>query len=303
MCKFCITAGMTTLDALRRFYADEIRCVANLQSAALVEALAQVPREAFLGPGPWDIATPDPARPGSVVYHKTPDADPRHVYHNVLIATDASRELNNGHPATLTACLDALTLRPGDRFLHVGCGVGYYTALAAAVVGTSGHVVGVELDERLAARAAQNLRHLPHVSVLAQDAATYAPPPRDAILINAGFTHPLPLWLDALAPGGRLLVPVTAVAPGSPIGTGWAVLVTRDAASRYRARTVMPMAIFASPTGRLDALDAEVRQALATGRWRQVSSVRRDPHERTESCCVHASGACLSQEDPEAQRP
>lgn len=39
-----------TLEDYRRFYADEIRFVVNLDSAALVEAFARVPRERFIGP-------------------------------------------------------------------------------------------------------------------------------------------------------------------------------------------------------------------------------------------------------------
>ena len=39
--------------------------------------------------------------------------------------------LNNGQPSYLAFCLDNLDLREGDRVLHVGCGVGYYTVMAA----------------------------------------------------------------------------------------------------------------------------------------------------------------------------
>jgi hypothetical protein len=41
------------------FFAEEIRVVANLQTGALVDAFATVPREHFPGPGPWQIANPD----------------------------------------------------------------------------------------------------------------------------------------------------------------------------------------------------------------------------------------------------
>jgi len=42
-----------TLEDYRRFNSEEIRFVANLNSPALVEAFARVPREKFIGPGPW----------------------------------------------------------------------------------------------------------------------------------------------------------------------------------------------------------------------------------------------------------
>ncbi len=46
-----------TLEDYRRFYAEEIEQVASLTSAALVEAYARVPREKFLGPPPWHLAS------------------------------------------------------------------------------------------------------------------------------------------------------------------------------------------------------------------------------------------------------
>ena len=43
------------LDLRRRFFAEEIEAVCKLRSVALVEALAAVPREHFLPPGPWTV--------------------------------------------------------------------------------------------------------------------------------------------------------------------------------------------------------------------------------------------------------
>ncbi len=44
------------LDDYRRFYAEEVRLAAQIKSAALVNAFARVPREKYLGPGPWQVA-------------------------------------------------------------------------------------------------------------------------------------------------------------------------------------------------------------------------------------------------------
>ena len=44
---------MSQESGRRRFFAEEIQAICNLQTAALVEALATVPREQFLPPGPW----------------------------------------------------------------------------------------------------------------------------------------------------------------------------------------------------------------------------------------------------------
>ena len=47
------------LERVRREYAGKIAAAASLRSRRLVDALAAVPREAFLGPGPWQIKRAD----------------------------------------------------------------------------------------------------------------------------------------------------------------------------------------------------------------------------------------------------
>src|SRR4051812_38500531 len=99
------------LDLQRRWYAEEIRWNAKLQSERLVKAFATVPREDFLGRGPWHILSA--TKPGSG-YTKTSDADPAHLSHNVLVAIDAGRGLNNGHPSFLASLIDQLDLKDGE---------------------------------------------------------------------------------------------------------------------------------------------------------------------------------------------
>ena len=59
-----------------QFLAEEVRFAANLISPELVAALARVPREKFLGPGPWQVAVPN-LLTGGVQYVETPGADAR----------------------------------------------------------------------------------------------------------------------------------------------------------------------------------------------------------------------------------
>src|SRR5688500_13707975 len=149
------------LTARRHFFAEEIQAVAGLKSAALVEALATVPREAFLPGGPWvvqgDISG---ARP-------TPDGDPRHVYHNYSVAIDPERQLFNGAPALVAGAIDVLGVTAGMRVLHVGAGLGYYSAILAHIAGPTGRVVAIEVDKELAAQAQANTQSMPWLEVRA----------------------------------------------------------------------------------------------------------------------------------------
>lgn len=186
-----------TLEECRQFYAEEIRLAANITSATLIEAFARVPRESFLGLGPWKIASVDLGL-GGTTYIQTPDADPRHLYHNVPVALDPVRDLNNGQPAALAKWIDALEIKNGMRVYHLGCGVAYFTAIMAEMVGRNGRVVASEIDAELAARASQNLAGYANVLVHSGNGADFDPGKCDAMLINAGVTHPDSRWLENL---------------------------------------------------------------------------------------------------------
>jgi hypothetical protein len=45
------------IDEWRWFYADEIRFLPISACELLIEPLARVPRERFLGPGPWELGS------------------------------------------------------------------------------------------------------------------------------------------------------------------------------------------------------------------------------------------------------
>jgi len=197
---------MDDLAAIRRWYADDLRLrTPVLRNTSVVEAFAAVPREKFLGAGPWRIvAFSRPDRP-----FMTPDDAPHWVYHDVLVAIDPARELNNGMPGFWAHNFDRLDLRRGERVLQVGAGTGYYSALLAEMVGPDGHVTAVEYDAELAARARANLAPWRQVDVVAGDGRTHDAGEVDAIVVFAGSTHPASLWLDGLAEGGRLIMPLT----------------------------------------------------------------------------------------------
>src|SRR5436190_23675510 len=210
-----------SIEESRLRYAEELRFTAKVGSRAVVEAFASVPRERFLGPGPWRVLSPM----AMSEYWTTEDADPRHLYHDVLIAIDEERRLNNGQPSLWARMYDQLELSRGDHVVHIGAGTGYYSAILAEIVGPAGRVTAVEVDPILAARAEENLAAAwPQATVVAADGFLFQPDrPADGIVVNAGVTHFSSVWLDALAAeNGRLLVPLT-----SADGWGGFLMITR----------------------------------------------------------------------------
>jgi protein-L-isoaspartate(D-aspartate) O-methyltransferase len=142
---------------------------------------------------------------------RTPDANPAWVTHNVLISLDKRKNLNNGSPSMWAYLFDQLSLKPGERVLQVGAGSGYYTAILAELVGRSGHIRAIEYDRRLAGIARENLKALPQVELIHGDASVCDPGDNlDVIVVFTGGTHPPSGWLERMAPGGRLLMPLVA---------------------------------------------------------------------------------------------
>lgn len=291
-----------TLEECRQFYSEEIRFAANINSAVLVEAFARVPREDFLGSGPWKIAAVDLGL-GGTTYIQTPDANPRHLYHNVPVALDPARDLNNGQPAALAKWIDALGIKGGMRVYHLGSGVGYFTAIMAEMVGRSGSVVASEIDAELAARASTNLAGYANVSVHSGDGADFDPGDCDAMLINAGVTHPHPIWLERLSLGGSLVVPFTIAAGmgmGANLGKGVMAKITHEP-NGFSARVVSFVAIY-SCVGMRDAqLEEALGKAMGSGRLFKLRSLRRDSHEPAETCLVHGANLCLCSAEIDAR--
>jgi protein-L-isoaspartate(D-aspartate) O-methyltransferase len=285
-----------TLEDCRRFYAEEVRYCANLSSDALVEAFGRVPRERFLGPGPWQIASGDVRATGgaSGQGNNAQIDDPRHLYHNVLVVLDRARNINNGQPSGLARWIDALALRPGARVYHLGCGVGYYTAIMAEVVGPGGAVVAVEYEEDLAARAQANLAPYPNVAAHHADGAVFDPGECDAIFVNAGVTHPHPLWLDRLRDGGFLVAPFT-IALTPRLGQGLMLKIARRG-DTFAAEMVSQVGIYSAAGLRNAENEALLKKSLVTGALLKVKSLRRDAHDSADTCLVHADDFCLSTE-------
>ena len=284
---------MSDPAAARQRFAEEIRRLADLRSARLARAFADVPRESFLSAGPWSVWNIEKRS-----YESTPDADPVHVYRDAPLAIHAERLLNNGQPSVVARLIDALELRPGASVAHVGAGTGYFTAIIAATVGPSGSVAAIELDPELAARARRNLRAWPQATVVPANGCEHDFGEVDAILINAGASAPQPRWLDCLRPGARLVLPLvrwpTEAAEVGAIGGGIVLQVTRHP-EEYAARVIGFVAIFPCIGGIDAAADRSLRAALERiDEAGAVRSLRRDRHERGGDCWLHGDGYCLS---------
>lgn len=265
---------MDRIESHRVFFANLISLTTGIdkQSARVTAAFANVPREHFLGPGPWKIF----AGGG---YVETPTDDPAFLYQDVVVGLAPERRINNGQPALHAICLAALNITPGENILHIGAGTGYYTALLAYLSGETGSVTAYECESDLAEAAARNLADSRNVQVRARSGSEGPLPESDVIYVSAGATAPLNIWLDALRPKGRLLFPLTpSDGPSGAPGVGAMLLVTRTSEDndRFDARFVCQAAFIPCVGARDHATAEKLSVAFRRGDFRSVRSFRRN---------------------------
>ena len=262
---------MTPLQARREAYARAIVPAAGPIRPRLVEAFASVAREDFLGPPPWLILGDGPAW----------SSDAAELYDDVLVGLAPDRGINNGQPSLHARCLAACAPQPGESVVHVGAGSGYYTAILAVLVGPSGSVLAFEIEADLAERARRQLQPWPQVRVVAGSAVDAALPAADVIYVNAGVSDLPGTWLDALNPGGRLVLPLTP-----DLGFGVMLAITRLDRQRWAASVLAHVAFIDCVGARDPVAAAALAQALRTRSSDEVRSLRRHQPPDHSAWCV-----------------
>jgi protein-L-isoaspartate(D-aspartate) O-methyltransferase len=183
---------MPAADRARARMVDALCNGGRLHTRAVEEAFRAVPRHCFLPGLPLREAYADEAVA---------------VQHVEGIATSSASQ-----PSMMAIMLEQLDLRPGQRVLEIGAGTGYNAALMARIVGPTGVVTAVDIDEELVATAAAHLAAAgtSGVELVCGDGALGHPPgaPYDRIVLTVGSADIRPEWVAQLRAGGRLLLPL-----------------------------------------------------------------------------------------------
>lgn len=183
----------------------------DITDAAVLRAMARVPRHRFVSPALASQAYADRALP---------------IEEGQTIS----------QPYIVALMTQLLELAGSETVLEVGTGSGYQAAVLAEL---GVKVYTIEILPGLASRAAEQLKALGYtrIAVRAGDGYQGWPEaaPFDAIAVTAGATHiPEPL-VAQLAEGGRLVIPVGAVSGTQELILG------RKTAGRLVTRVVIPV--------------------------------------------------------------
>jgi protein-L-isoaspartate(D-aspartate) O-methyltransferase len=181
-------------DAARAKLASSLRASGRRLSRAAQNAFAQVPRHLFVP----EVGPSAAYRDDAIVIKCGPDGLP---------------VSSSSQPAMMAIMLDQLGLEPGHKVLEIGTGTGYNAAVMAVIVGRRGGVVSVDIDGELVERARTSLAAAGYDAVIVRCSdGGYGDPagaPFDRIIVTAGAWDIAPAWLDQLAPGGRLVLPLS----------------------------------------------------------------------------------------------
>ncbi|MDQ5854177.1 MAG: methyltransferase, FxLD system [Chloroflexota bacterium] len=185
--------GTSDVQALHEALVDKLKRAGNITALPVEAAFRAVPRHLFL-----------------------PDVALDKVYNDEAIPTkhqDGVAISSSSQPAIMAIMLEQLGLEPGHRVLEIGAGTGYNAALMAHIVGDTGQVITVDIDQDIVDTARKHLAAagFERVQVVCGDGGFGHPEaaPYDRIILTVGSPDIAPAWREQLKPGGRLVLPLS----------------------------------------------------------------------------------------------
>lgn len=196
---------------------ERYRAEGYIKREEMARAMLKVPREEFMAPTYIEYAYYDQPFP---------------------IPGDGRQTISA--PYMYPIFYEALEIEEGDRVLEIGAGSGYGAALARELVGASGKVVAIEINEVTTEFARSNLQRTGYtevILVLGDGSLGYeSEAPYDKICITASCPEVPPPLIEQLKAPGILIAPV---GPESSLWGQDLVLLNKDKEGNVRRNLIM----------------------------------------------------------------
>ncbi|MCA1599640.1 MAG: methyltransferase domain-containing protein, partial [Chloroflexi bacterium] len=163
-------AGAAQGGALTRHRAliDALRDTGHIATPRVETAFRAIPRHIFLPDVPLETVYADDAIPTK--------------------KRDGAAISSSSQPAVMAVMLEQLNLQRGQRVLEIGAGTGYNAALMAHIVGDTGRVIAIDIDDDIVAGARAHVAAagVDNVEVVRGDGANGYPDdaPYDRIILT-----------------------------------------------------------------------------------------------------------------------
>ena len=185
----------------------------NALDARVMEAMAKVPRDAFV-----------------------PEHMKRNAFDNGPLPIGYSQTISQ--PYIVALMTDLLTLEPQHSVLEIGTGSGYQTAVLSLLCDT---VYSMDVIPALVEASRTRLESLGYHNILIRSGNGYQGwpehAPYDGIIVTAAATYVPPALINQLRPGGRLVIPV-----GSTLWHQELLLITKDEQNDVHTKTILGVA-------------------------------------------------------------
>jgi protein-L-isoaspartate(D-aspartate) O-methyltransferase len=174
---------------------EKLLATGMITKPAVEAAFRRVPRERFAPAG----------TPLETVYNADDAVPTKTDQYGVVISSVSA-------PFIQAQMIEQAAIEPGMSVLEIGSG-GYNAALLAEVVGADGLVVSMDIDKDVTDRAETALAEAGYsdrVRVVLGDAGHGVPDVEhfDRIVVTVGAWEIAPSWLEQLADGGRIVLPL-----------------------------------------------------------------------------------------------
>lgn len=172
-----------TLPALKRKELVEKIIRSGIKNEKVLEAIGNVRREFFVN-----------------------DEFKRYAYDNSALPINCSQTISQ--PYTVAFMTELLEIKEGNKILEIGTGSGYQAAVLKEL---GAEVYSIEKYEELYLKAKSTLENLNYKVFLkcgdgSKGWSEFAP--YDGIIVTAGSPKIPDVFIEQLAPGGRLVIPV-----------------------------------------------------------------------------------------------